>query len=339
MTAATTGPVVGVDLGGTKILAVVVTGERDIVARSKKRTRAQKGCEEVLKRVADTIRGAVAEAGLTLEEVRAIGLGVPGPVDGATGVINAAPNLGWGHVEVAKILGDQIGLPVFLGNDTNLCTLGERDFGAGQGVDSIVGAFVGTGLGGGIVMGGDLVEGANGSAAEIGHIIIQYDGKKANTGWRGTVESLAARPAIVARIVRKIRKGKGSSLAGLVADKLEGADLEEAGREIGSGVLGKAYKEGDPVVVKAVDRSAYLVGLGLAAAVHMLNPQMVVVGGGVVEAVGTPYVEKVAEAICANTFPVAHRDLQVVEAALGDDAGVLGAVGLARRRLAAMPGQ
>jgi glucokinase len=172
MTAGTTGPVVGVDLGGTKILAVVVTGERDVVGRCKKRTKAQKGCDEVLKRVAETIQGAVDQADVKMEDVRAVGLGVPGPVDSAAGEINAAPNLGWGHVEVAKILGDQIGLPVFLGNDTNLCTLGERDFGAGRGVDSIVGAFVGTGIGGGIVLDGDLVEGANGSAAEIGHIII-----------------------------------------------------------------------------------------------------------------------------------------------------------------------
>ncbi|MBN1341653.1 MAG: ROK family protein [Phycisphaerae bacterium] len=332
-----TEPIVGVDLGGTKILAVVVTGEREIIARCKKRTKPVKGCDAVLGRVVAAIRGALEQAELEMEDVSAVGIGVPGPVDSEQGVINAAPNLGWGRVEVANILSDRIGRPVFLGNDTNLCTLGELDLGAGRGVDSIVGVFVGTGIGGGIVIDGRLIEGSSGTAGEFGHMIIKYDGAKANTGWRGTVESLAARPAIVARIVEQIRGGKKSVLPELVEKKLGEWDPEAANTQISSSFLAKAYKAGDKVVRRAVDESAYLTGIGLAATVHLLNPEMVVVGGGVVEAIGEPYVEIVEDAIRANTFPAAHRDLKVVEAALGDDAGVLGAVSLVRRRLAEEP--
>ncbi len=330
---AQTDPVVAVDLGGTKILAVVVTDQGDIIARCKKRTKAIKGCNEVLARVVKAIRGAVDQAGLQMGDVRAVGVGVPGPVDGASGVINAAPNLGWGRVEVAQLLSDQLGRPVYLGNDTNLCTLGELDLGAGQGVSNIFGVFVGTGIGGGMVINGQLIEGVSGSASEFGHMIIKYDGPKANTGWRGTVESLAARPAIMARIVEQIRAGKSSLLPELVEGKLGHWDPETAPREIGSGLLSKAYRAGDKVVCQAVDESAHFVGIGLATVVHLLNPEMVVIGGGVVEAIGKSYVELAAEAIRANTFEVAHRDLKVVQAALGDDAGVLGAACLVRRKL------
>jgi glucokinase len=332
--AAPTDPVVGVDLGGTKILAVVVADQRTIIARCKKRTKANKGCDKVLGRIAKTIEDAVEEAGLAMDDVRAVGVGVPGPVDGQAGVIHSAPNLGWENVEVGRILSEKISRPVYIGNDTNLCTLGEVDLGAARGVDSAIGVFVGTGIGGGIVVNGQLLEGATGSAAEFGHMIINYDGKKANTGWPGTVEGLAARPAIMANIIERIEAGKKSILRDLIEERVGKWDPKTAPREIGSGLLAQAYEAGDKVVRKAVDDSAYLVGLGLAATVHLLNPQMVIIGGGVVEAIGKPYVDRAAEAIRAHTWPIANKDLQVVEAMLGDDAGVLGAVSLVRRRLA-----
>jgi glucokinase len=329
-----TEPIVAVDLGGTKILAVVVTGQANIIARCKKRTKANKGLETVLDRVGRTVRAAVEEAHLRMEDVGAIGVGLPGPVDSKTGVIYSAPNLGWGRVEVASILSGQLGRLVFVGNDVNLCTLGELDLGAGRGINTMIGVFVGTGIGAGIVIGGELYEGMTGAAGEIGHVIIKYDGPKANTGWRGTMESLAARPAIIRKIIERIRDGRQSSLTKLAGAKLEQLDPEAASAEVRSMMLATAYSEGDKVVRQAVDESAYLVGIAIAGAVHLLNPQMVVVGGGVTEAIGQSYVDGVAEAIRANTFPVAHENLQIVRAALGDDAGVLGAACLVRRRLA-----
>jgi len=330
-----TDPIVAVDVGGTKILAVVVADSSQIISRRKRRTKANKGLEAVLERVVRAVCEAVEQAGIKMDDVRAIGLGVPGPVDSQQGVIHSAPNLGWGRVEIASILRNRLGRPVFVGNDVNLCTLGELDLGAGRGMDSLIGVFVGTGIGGGIVINGDLHEGATGAAGEIGHLIINYDGAKANTGWRGTVESLAARPAIVARIIERLRNGKQkqSKLVEMVSAKLGEWDPDKAADEIGSTMLGTAYAAGDKVVRQAVDESAHLVGLAIAGAVHLLNPQMIVVGGGVTEAIGQPYVDGVAEAIRANTFPVAHQDLRVVPASLGDDAGVLGAVAMVRRRI------
>jgi glucokinase len=330
-----TDTIVAVDVGGTKILAVVVTGEREIVARCKKRTKANKGLETVLERVVRTIQGAVEEAHLRLEDVRAVGVGVPGPVDSRTGIIHSAPNLGWGRLEIGAMLGAQLGRPVFVGNDVNLCTLGELDLGAGRGVETMIGVFVGTGIGAGIVINGQLYEGMTGAAGEIGHMIINYDGPKANTGWRGTMESLAARPAIIRKIVERIRDGKQSKLTELAGAKFQDMDPEAAAAGIRSMMLAAAYADGDKVVRQAVDESAMLVGLAVAGAVHLLNPQMVVIGGGVTEAIGQPYVDGIAASIRANTFPVAHETLQIDRAMLGDDAGVLGAASLVRRRLAA----
>ncbi len=326
-------PIVGVDLGGTKILAVVVAGRDRIVARCKKRTKSRKGCDVVLDRIADTIRGAVDEAGMDMTDIPAVGVGVPGPVNGKEGIIYAAPNLGWGRVEVSRLLSEKIDRPVFLGNDTNLSTLGELDLGAAQGSQTAFGVFVGTGIGGGLVIDGELVEGTTGAAGEFGHQTVKYDGEVANTGWRGTVESMAARPAIMQKIIDAIEAGAESMVKDLVAARLGEWDIDRATRDVGSSVLGKSYAAGDKVARRFVDESALLTGLGLANVVHLINPDTIVVGGGVVEAIGQPYVDIVAETIRANTFPVAHENLKVVEAALGDDAGVLGAVSLVRRRL------
>ena len=328
--------IMGVDLGGTKILAAVVGPGQRIIGRHKRRTKAKKGTEKVLQRIVEAVNGALDDADLSISEVQAVGVGIPGPTDSTTGIVHEAPNLGWQETPVARRLSDELGVPVYVGNDTNLCTLGEYDFGAGRGARSVIGAFVGTGLGGGVILDGELLDGATQAAGEIGHMIIQVDGPKCGCGRFGCVEALASRLAIEREIRADLARGRKSLITELLAKKA-GADADIDDRRIRSQMLKKAYVAGDEVTRRHIDRSADLVGVALAGAVHLINPERIIIGGGVAEAIGQPYVDRVDRAIRAHTFPISHRHLQVVAAELGDDAGVLGAVSLVRRRLATAP--
>ncbi len=337
VSASGSGPIVGVDLGATKILAVVVDADNTILGREKRRTKHEKGSEGVISRIAKAVETALEAAELTIDEIQAVGLGIPGPTDSNTGIVHHAPNLDWDETPVARILGDALGVPVFLGNDTNLCTLAEFDLGAGQSTESMIGVFVGTGVGAGIVVNGELLEGATQAAGEIGHMIIQLDGPECGCGQHGCMEAMAARLGIERDIHALIAKGKKSMITELLAKKQKGKETDNS-RRIRSGMLAKAYEADDTIVRRIVNRSAELVGVALAGAVHLINPECVVIGGGVTEAIGDAYVEQVARSIEEHTFDISHRNLQVVRAALGDDAGVLGAVCLVRRRLAAASG-
>ena len=322
--------IVGVDVGGTKILAAAVDAEGAIIGRHKRRTKAEKGPEAVLLRLAGAVHGALEAAGLTMDAVEAVGVGIPGPTDSVRGIVHETPNLGIEEMPVGQLLGDTLGVPVFVGNDVNLCTLGEFDLGAGRGARSMIGIFVGTGVGGGLIIDGELYEGATQAAGEIGHMILRVGGARCGCGQRGCMEALASRLAIEREIRAAIESGKTSIITDLLAKK-GGAEGEV--RRIRSSMLAKAYGTGDRVVRRVVNRSAKLVGIALAGAVHLLNPERVVVGGGVVEALGAAYVEKVERSLRRNSFKISHRELRVVRAELGDDAGVLGAVCLVRRRL------
>jgi glucokinase len=319
-------------MGATKILAAVVGEDGEVLGREKRRTKHEKGSEAVINRIAKAVRDALDEAGIGIDSLRAVGLGVPGPTDSHTGIVHHAPNLGWEETPVARILTDTLGVPVFVGNDTNLCTLAEFDLGAGRGADSIIGVFVGTGVGGGIILNGDLHEGASQAAGEIGHMIIRLAGPKCGCGQRGCMEAMASRLAIERRIEQAIAKGRTSVMTDLLAARHKDK-RDYSSRRIRSGMLARAYEAGDEVVVRAVNQSARLVGVALAGAVHLINPERVVIGGGVAEAIGEAYVEQVARSINDHTFAMSHRNLRVVSAALGDDAGVLGGVCLVRRRL------
>ena len=185
--------VIGIDLGGTKALAGVISPDGTVLGRSKVSTRSHGDAAALLAEVASCARAAVADAGVALERVQAAGIGVPGPIDLATGVVSTAPNLGWQNVPVRDLLAQQLGIPVAVDNDVRVATLGELELGAGRGAQRVVTFFVGTGIGGGLVLDGQLFRGAHGSAGEIGHTFVALGGPKCGAGHRGCLEAVASR--------------------------------------------------------------------------------------------------------------------------------------------------
>lgn len=317
--------VIGVDMGGTKILAAVVDAEGQILATAKMPTQANDETSIVIDRISDCIKEAFQESGVSADTVRAIGIGAPGPLDPETGVVIFAPNLGWKNVPLKTELEDRLGIPTFVDNDVNVGTLGEHTYGSGRGIQNLVGIFVGTGIGGGIIMNGELFHGASKTAGEVGHIIVQEGGPKCGCGNRGCLEALASRTAMT-KFLRNaiIKKGKKS-----VISKLTNGDLQQ----IRSGTLAKALRRKDKLTQKVFKRTTKYLGAGIGSIVNFLNPEMIVLGGGVVEALDEDFIKKIRKAAKMYALPDTLKGVQIVKAQLGDDAGVLGAAALARQRL------
>ena len=316
--------VVGVDMGGTKILSAVIDAEGNILGTAKVSTKADAGTSVVIDRIAASIQQAIGKSGVTAASIEAVGIGAPGPLDPETGVVIFAPNLGWRDVPLKAELEARVGIPTFVDNDVNVGTLGEHAFGAGKGVQNIVGIFVGTGIGGGIILHGELFHGASKTAGEIGHIIVKADGPKCGCGVRGCLEALASRTAMTKQLQKAIeKKGKKS-----VISKLTDGDLSA----IRSGVLAKAIRSNDKLTLKVFKKATKYLGIGIGSIVNFLNPEMIILGGGVVEALDDTFLDNIRAAAEKYALPNTLDGVQIVRAKLGDNSGILGAAALARQR-------
>ena len=316
--------VVGVDMGGTKILSAVIDAEGNILGTAKVPTKADAGTSVVIDRIADSIQKAIGKSGINAASIEAVGIGAPGPLDPKTGVVIFAPNLGWRDVPLKTELEARIGIQTFVDNDVNVGTLGEHVFGAGQGVQNVVGIFVGTGIGGGIILQGELFHGASKTAGEIGHIIVKAGGPKCGCGTRGCLEALASRTAMAKQFQKAILKqGKKS-----VISKLTDGDLSA----IRSGVLAKAVRANDKLTLKVFKRVTKYLGIGIGSIVNFLNPEMIVLGGGVVEALDDTFLDDIRAAAKKYALPNTLDGVEIVQAKLGDNSGILGAAALARQR-------
>ena len=316
--------VIGVDMGGTKILSAVIDADGNILGTAKVPTKADKGVSAVIDRIADSIRKAVDKSGVDSESIQAVGIGAPGPLDPATGVVIFAPNLGWRDVPLKTELEARVGFPTFVDNDVNVGTLGEHVFGAGRGVQNVVGIFVGTGIGGGIILNGELFHGASKTAGEVGHIIVKAGGPRCGCGTRGCLEAIASRTAMTKQFQKAIlKKGKKS-----VISKLTDGDLGA----IRSGVLAKAIRLNDKLTLKVFKKVTKYLGIGIGSIVNFLNPEMIVLGGGVVEALDDTFLDDIRAAAKKYSLPNTLDGVQIVRAELGDNSGILGAAALARQR-------
>ena len=314
----------GIDFGGTKLLAAVVdidTGK--VVASSKKRTSSADGPKEVLQRITDVADGALKEARLKPSQIEGIGVGIAGQVDPDSGVLLGTPNLSQSVVNlpIAKYLTERYKVPCALRNDVQIAAVGEQAFGAGRGYTSFLCVFVGTGVGGALVIDGRLQRGATGSAGEIGHLVVDAGGRLCGCGGHGHLEAYASRTAITASIVGDLKRGRPSILRKLAPD------LESPGEEaaaLRSGVLAQAVAASDELVTETIRQAGWYLGLGIASVVNLVNPQRVIMGGGVIEAVDLLFEVAAADAL-REALPAAASQLQIVKAGLGDDAGVVGA--------------
>lgn len=311
--------VVGFDMGGTKMIAEVVDRRSRVVARVRERTGAEEGAEAVYGRVVDAIHAALNKA--RGRKLAAIGVAAPGPLDRKKGIIIETPNLGLRRFPIAGRLRKEFGVPVLLENDVNAGVYGEYRAGAARGFRNIVGIFVGTGIGGGLVLDGRLYIGGTGNAGEIGHMIIQTDGPLCGCGQYGCVEALASRTAIAKDAAALA--GAGAAPAMLAAG---GTDL----KDIKSGALAAAIEKGETAVRRVVERAAHFVGIAMANCANLLAPEVIVLGGGLLEKLGDLFLEQAERSMREHAMPSLVAGTKVVLAALGDDAVPIGAAVLAR---------
>src|SRR5437899_1412150 len=267
--------VIGVDLGGTKILAGIFTSQLKCLGRAKVSTKAQRGSDEVIERIARCVQDAVDECDLDIKQIRGIGLGAPGAVDPEVGRVIFAPNLGWEDLPLRKELEKHLNIPVFVENDGNVCTLGVYVTELESKPKNMVGIFIGTGIGAGIILNGQLNSGFNHGAGEIGHMILEVGGPKCSCGNQGCFEALAARQAIFRKIQTAVKEGKKTVLTEMLGEEL--VDMR-------SGDLRKALRRGDKLVDRVIEEAAEYTGIAVANVINLLNPEVVVLGGGVIDA-------------------------------------------------------
>jgi glucokinase len=311
----------GIDLGGTKTLAAVVdvtTGE--VIASERKRTNAAKGQEYVSQRIIELSTAALAAAKLPPDAgIIAVGIGAAGQIDRKNGVVVDAPNLGVKDMPMRDILRKQFGKPVAVGNDVEVAALGEYLYGSGRGYSTFVVIFVGTGIGAGIVQNGRLYSGFTGTAGEVGHMIIQAGGRICGCGGRGCLEAYASRTAITKAIMAEIHHGRDSILASDVEFQ-----LKEGETIIRSGLLADALNHGDALVTEIITEAADYLGYGLGSVMNFYNPECIILGGGVIEAVDLLFERAVHRArITALSEPA--RKTNIIRTKLGDFSGVVGA--------------
>jgi glucokinase len=315
--------VVGVDIGGTKIMATVVNHKFEVVGRSRKRSKSRKRAEQTPEdRICSIIREAIDDAGHP--EIKGIGAGSPGPLDPRTGVIIDTPNLGWKNFPLAGVLSKEFGVPVAVDNDVNVGTYGEWCFGEVRHCQDVIGIFPGTGIGGGIIINGKMLHGFSGAAGEIGHMTLEVDGPYCGCGKRGCLEALASRIAIAKEVAALAARGD----APYIAENC-GTDLAN----IRSGAIAKAIDAGEKMVEGVVRRAAYYTGIAIANLVNVLSPEAVVLGGGLVEALPHIYLEEARRAIKEHAMPFLRKGVRLVPAKLGDDAVVLGAAHMIAERI------
>ena len=311
---------IGIDFGGTKILAGVVnTKTGKLVSTAKKKTKQANDQKEVMKRLESVVDEALDASGLDARQIDGIGIGAAGMVDRSKGILLAAANIGAYNLKLTEPLARHYGVPAVIGNDVEVATIGELHFGAGKGCDDFLCVFVGTGIGSGIVAGGALRRGATGTAGEIGHTVLFPDGRNCGCGGNGCLEAYASRTAIAKQIVGGIKRGRVSP----IADK-----IDESKGILRSRVLSQAIADGDEVVTEAITDAARYLAIGLSSVVNFVNPGRIIVGGGLVEQVSL-YFDVVVEELTNRCLPIPREGLDIRMTKLGDFAGITGAAVLA----------
>ena len=315
--------VVGVDVGGTKILAGLFDSSFECIGTAKVSTKAQRGVEAVIERIDRSVRDAVDEADLSMKQVAGVGIGAPGAVDFPNGTVIFAPNMeGWKDVPLKKELEKHLGVPVFVENDANIAVLGVHVAELKSKPHSVVGIFVGTGIGGGLIVDGQLYSGFNHTAGEIGHMVLDINGPKCGCGNRGCFEALASRTAIFQRIKAGIKDGEKTMLTEMLGDGLE---------DLRSGDLRKAIRRGDKFTAKIIEQTAEYIGIGVANLINIFNPEVVVLGGGVMEALSDEMLPAIIKTAKDHAMPGTIKGVEIISSKLGDNAGITGAAVLARR--------
>jgi len=314
----------GVDIGGTKILAALVDGSGAVLARKKCTTLQKASAQRIYDQVRTHLQGFFKEQKLDLNQLKGICLGIPGIVRPNKTDILRTPNINLANFPLAQRLSRLFGVRVILGNDVNLGLLGERWLGAARDAKDIIGLFPGTGVGGAIIVDGKLLYGAQGIAGELGHVIIDQNSTRESAGLRGTIEALTSRRAVEREIREAVKAGKKTLIT-----ELQGKDLTL----IKSRVIAQALAKKDPVTISVMNELCRTLGNACISMRHILNPELIVLGGGLMEACGSYILPRVRRRSHANPFLAGIDHCRIVLSELGDDAVILGAVALLKKDL------
>jgi len=306
--------VIGIDLGGTKISTALSTFEGEIIHNLVIPTKAEEGEVSVLNRMIRTIENVLSEANVSVDDVQAIGIGSPGPLDANKGIIITTPNLPFKNCNVVQPIKDRFNIPVYLDNDANVAAIGEYMFGAGKGKENIVYFTVSTGVGGGAILNGNVYRGSTCNALEIGHTTVDPNGPRCNCGNLGCLEALSSGTAIGKRGIEAVSTNVETSLRQY--DKITSYEVF------------KEAEAGDEVSKDIVNNALTYLGIGVANAVAIFDPQMVIIGGGVTQ-VGDILFDRVRQVVNKRCFKNMAENCEIAPAGLGTNAGVVGAVALA----------
>jgi glucokinase len=311
----------GVDLGGTKIQAVVLRNE-EIVGSSRVPT-PQTGADDVISTIEQAVEDSIAQAGATVEDLRAVGVGTPGEIEADKGEVSLANNVP-GFIDPPVPLGPRVskalgGAEVHIDNDVRVAILGEFERGAGRPYQNFLGVFVGTGVGGGLVLEGKLRNG-RGAAGEIGHTVVKDDGRECACGRRGCLEAYAGRGRLEVRARELVEKGHKTDLFKIMKDKER--------TRLSSGVWAEALEHHDKMAGELVDDAIWALGIALASAQNLLDVEAIMIGGGLGDRLGKPFADRVAEAMLPHLFVREHPPAMLTTG-LGDYSGAVGAAVLA----------
>lgn len=310
--------IVSIDMGGTKQLACVINSSDGIIARIKQSTDQQSTERDYIKGIVKITKNVIKSSGVDKENIKAVCLGMAASVNPHKGTIHLAPNLGLKNFNIKKLLEKEINYPVLLENDVNLAALGIKYFEVDKSSKNLLAIFIGTGIGGGLVLNGELYRGSNFVAGEIGHVLVKKDGAVCGCGKRGCFETIASRTAVTNKIINDVKNGKESSLAKMI----------EAGEVIKSKSLAKAVKDNDELVTGHIMDACNVIGGVLASVTNLLNLDTIVLGGGLVEALGYFLVPQIKEALQMHVLDEALMGLEIIETKLGDDAAIYGGIKL-----------
>ena len=302
------------DVGGTKVLGAIFNEKDEIIYRLKKRSKSGgEGSADVEKVIISVVEEMIKESGIDRNKLNAIASCAPGVIDQDRGIVLFTPNLPWRDYDMASSMRKKFGVPFYVGNDVNLGVLGEYHFGAGRGYKNIVGFFVGTGMGGGLVLNGSLYTGNQFKAAEYGHMVLDPEGPLCNCGQRGCLEAFSSKQGMSAYIRQQAARGRETLMAEAVQEGV-----------FRSKKLKKALEAGDQVAKEAVDRACHWLAVAAGNMINIFSPDLVLLGGGVIEAVGDLFLEKVLAEVDRYCMPLIRSTVDIKIADLGDDSILYG---------------
>ena len=308
------------DVGGTKVLGAIFDENDKIIYRLKKRSKSGGAASaDVEKVIIDVVEEMISESGIDRKKLNAVASCAPGVIDQDRGIVLFTPNLPWRDYDMASSMRKQFGVPFYVGNDVNLGVLGEYHYGAARGYKNIVGFFVGTGMGGGLILNGSLFTGNQFKAAEYGHMILDPEGPLCNCGQRGCLEAFSSKQGMTAYIRQQISRGRKTL-------------MEEAVREgvFRSKKLVKALEAGDEVAMEAVDRSCHWLAVATGNLINTISPDLVLYGGGVIEALGDLFLKKILAEVDRYCMPQIRSTVEIKNASLGDDSILYGDLAMIR---------